>query len=48
LSVYLNKGGTDAALRKWIRSNIPQKSRAYAYLEGWMGGNVYDPDGNVL
>jgi hypothetical protein len=48
LSVYLNKGGTDAALRKWIRSNIPQKSRAYAYLEGWMGGNVYGPDGNVL
>ena len=48
LSVYLNKGGTDAALRKWIRSNIPQKSRAYSYLEGWMGGNVYGPDGNVL
>jgi len=48
LSVYLNRGGTDANLRKWIRTNIPQKSRAYKYLEGWMGGSVYDKDGNVL
>ena len=48
LSVYLNRGGTDANLRKWIRTNIPQKSRAYKYIEGWMGGNVYGPDGNVL
>ena len=48
LSVYLNRGGTDANLRKWIRTNIPQKSRAYKYLEGWMGGSVYGPDGNVL
>jgi hypothetical protein len=48
LSVYLNRGGTDANLRRWIRTNIPQKSRAYAYLEGWMGGSVYDPNGNVL
>lgn len=48
LSVYLNRGGTDANLRKWIRTNIPQKSRAYKYLEGWMGGSVYDKNGNVL
>jgi len=48
LSVYLNRGGTDANLRKWIRTNIPQKSRAYSYIEGWMGGSVYDKDGNVL
>jgi len=48
LSVYLNRGGTDANLRKWIRTNIPQKSRAYSYIEGWMGGSEYDKDGNVL
>jgi hypothetical protein len=48
LSVYLNRGGTDANLRKWIRTNIPQESRAYKYIEGWMGGSVYDKNGNVL
>lgn len=48
LSVYLNRGGTDANLRKWIRTNIPQKSRAYKYIEGWMGGAVYKEDGSVL
>lgn len=50
LSVYLNRGGTDANLRKWIRTNITQKSspKAYKYIEGWMSGNVYGPDGNVL
>jgi hypothetical protein len=48
LSVYLNRGGTDANLRKWIRTNIPQKSRAYSYIEGWMGGSVYKEDGSVL
>ena len=48
LSVYLNRGGTDANLRKWIRTNIPQKSRAYSYIEGWMGGSVYKKDGSVL
>jgi hypothetical protein len=50
LSVYLNRGGTDANLRKWIRTNITQKSspKAYKYIEGWMGGSVYDKNGNVL
>ena len=48
LSVYLNRGGTDANLRKWIRTNIPQESRAYSYIEGWMGGSVYKQDGSVL
>ena len=48
LSVYLNRGGTDANLRKWIRTNIPKESRAYTYIEGWMGGSVYKIDGSVL
>ena len=48
LSVYLNRGGTDANLRKWIRANIGPKSRAYSYIEGWMSGSVYDKNGNVL
>jgi hypothetical protein len=48
LSVYLNRGGIDANLRKWIRTNIPQESRAYKYIEGWMGGAVYKEDGSVL
>jgi hypothetical protein len=48
LSVYLNRGGTDANLRKWIRTNIPKESRAYKYIEGWMGGSVYKEDGSVL
>lgn len=50
LSVYLNRGGTDANLRKWIRANITQgsKSRSYAFIEGWMSGSIYDKNGEVL
>jgi hypothetical protein len=47
LSVYLNRGGTDANLRKWIRANIGPKSRAYNYLEGWMSGDYYEQNGEV-
>jgi hypothetical protein len=50
LSVYLNRGGTEANLKKWIRANITKAStsRSYAFIEAWMGGTIYDENGNVI
>jgi hypothetical protein len=50
LSVYLSRGGTEANLRKWLKTNITQKSspKAYKYIEGWMSGSVYDKNGNII